>query len=80
MWSTRRTFDEGNVESFDLWKHNSSCYPEGYHMNYINSMQSAFENMRDYINMWRVVLINEDVHVLGDLANHGATWEVVQVP
>lgn len=50
------------------------------YMHYINAMPPAFENMADYINMYRAVLINEVFHELCDLPHHGSTWEAESAP
>lgn len=74
IWSQRHTFYSEQVESVHTWKASIPCYREAFHMHYINSMPSAFENMADYINMWCVVMLNELFPELSDLDREPRTW------
>lgn len=59
IWSQGHTFDSGQVGSVETRKGSIPFYREGIDINFINEMSYEFENMTDYINMWRAVMLDE---------------------
>lgn len=45
-------------------------------MHYINAVAYVFENMHEYINIWRAVMVPELFHDFCEFANEGSTWKV----
>lgn len=43
-------------------------------MHYINTLTSAFEKMKDYMNMYRVVVVNDLFYDFTGLAQDGIIW------
>lgn len=59
IWSRKRKLYEGKVDHEDSLKYNITFYFQGLHVHYIKAMLSIFGNMVDYIDMCRVVLLND---------------------
>lgn len=78
--SSRRTYDQGQVETFVLCKDSISFYREGFQMHCVKSMPSAFKNMSDDINMWRAVIVNDFFYDSTDMANDETTWNIQCAP
>ena len=68
LWSIRRTFDDGGVETFESWRDNISCYDQVHNMNYIHAMPTAYDEIGDYARMWRAVIFNEEFQVFNEFA------------
>lgn len=52
-------FEEGVVVSDDDCKRALTCFRQGFSMQYVYAMPSSYDNIRQYISMWRVIIIND---------------------
>lgn len=72
--------DDVKVEYEEYLEQNILSYRQVFNMHYINAMQSAFENMTDYIKIWCAILINDWFHDLYELVNLHTTWQTHNAP